>query len=123
MKKSILVCLLFSCMCFGLYADSVEDVQFKQYVEMTRKSEANSDGMTVCADPAYRIIFASMPIPLNYASVTPQVVQAMKKEMLAAIAKQEADCKIIKDLKISVVYTFITSDKGVFSIAISYKDL
>lgn len=123
MKKLLLGCLLSACVCSGLYADPVEDTQFKQYVELTRNHESNPEGMTVSSDATYRIIYAAMPIPMNKSDVTPEVIGKMKEQMLKEIAKEKADCKVIRDLKIRIVYTFITSDKDVFSISLSYKDL
>lgn len=123
MKSAFLGCLLVLSVCFGLYADTTADTQFKQYVELTKNDKDNPEGMTVCADNTYRIIYVAMPLPVNSTDVTPQVLQTMKKEMVAGIAKEEADCKIIRDLKISIVYTFITSDKRIFSITFSHKDL
>ena len=123
MKKFYLVSLLVLVVCMGVYADSAEDTQFKQYVELTRNHKNNPEGMTVCADYTYRIIYAAMPLAINYSDVTQQAMKSMKSEMLKGIAKEQADCKIIKDLKISIVYTFITSDKRIFTISFSYKDL
>lgn len=123
MKKFLLGCFLVACVCSGLYAGSAEDTQFKQYVELTRNHQGNPEGMTVTADNTYRIIFVAMPITINKSDVTPQMLKQMRAEMLKGLAKEKADCKVIKDLKISIVYTFITSDKNIFSITFSYKDL
>jgi|GEM_PF-5017863 len=123
MKKFYLVSLLVMVVCMGMYADSTEDAQFKQYVKLTRNHKNNPEGMTVYADYTYRIMYVAMPIAINYSDVTPQVLKAMKSEMLKGIAKEKADCKIIKDLKISIVYTFITSDKRIFTVSFSHKDL
>jgi len=123
MKRFLLGGLLVAGMCTGLYADSAEDAQFKQYVELSRNSPTNPEGMTLCADNTYRIIYAAMPIALNKSDATPELIKVMKTRMLAEMVKQKADCKIIKDLKINMVYTFITSDKNIFTITISYKDL
>lgn len=123
MKKIILVCLVFLGMSMALFADAVSDTQFRQYVELTRKHKNNPKGMTVTADYTYRIIYAAMPMPNASSDITPQVMANMKKAMLAAMRKQKADCKIMKNLKIQTVYTFITSDRKVFSISISYLDI
>lgn len=125
MKKIILVCLVFLGMSMALFADAVSDTQFRQYVELTRKHKNNPKGMTVTADYTYRIIYVAMPMPMPNASsdILPQVMANMKKAMLAELRKQKADCKIMKNLKIQMVYTFITSDRKVFSISISYLDI
>ena len=122
MKKFLLGCFLAACVCTGLYADSTEDTQFKQYVEMTRNHQNNPEGMTVAADNTYRIIYVAMPVAINKSDVTPQLLRTMRTEMMKGMAKEKADCKIIKDLKISIVYTFITSDKNIFTITFSHKD-
>ena len=123
MKKFLFGCVLAACMCSALYADSVEDAQFKQYVELTRMSPENPEGMTVVADNTYRIIYLTMPIALDKSSVTPDVISAMKAAMFKEMAQLDEDCKIVKNLKISFVFTFVTSDKDIFSITFSYKDL
>lgn len=123
MKKMFLGCFLALSMCFGLCAGALEDAQFKQYVETTKNDKDNPKGMTVCADNTYRIIYVAMPAAVNYSSVTPQVLKEMKKELVAEAAKEKEDCKIIKDLKITVVYTFITTDKRMFTVVLSHKDL
>ena len=123
MKKLYLVSLLVFGLCIVGYADLVEEAQFKQYVELTKNSKANPEGMTVCADYTYRIIYATMPTAINSSDVTPQFLKTMKNEILKGITSEKADCKIIKDLKISIVYTFITSDKKIFTLSFSYQDI
>ena len=126
MKGLFIACLFVVGMGVGLYADSVEDTQFLQYVETTKNSKDNPPGMTVAADAKYRIIYAAMPISINGSDVTPKVIESMKQEMVKGFRSDEemkADLKIIKDLKISFVWTFITTDKSIFSISISYKDI
>ena len=123
MKKAFLGCLAVLSMCFGLYADSTADTQFKQYVEVTRNNKENPEGMTVCADNTYRILYMAFPLPVNSSDVTPEVLKAAKKEMLAEMAKDDDDKKVIKDLKISIVFTFVTTDKRMFSINISHMEL
>ena len=122
MKKIGLACFLALTMCFTLYAGALEDTQFKQYVEINRNSKDNPEGMTVCADSTYRIIYFSMPTTIDFSSVNPQVMKNMKQAMLKEISKLKDDIKIIRNLKINLVYTFITSDKNIFTITISYKD-
>ena len=125
MKGLFIACLFVVGMGVGLYADSVEDTQFLQYVETTKNSKDNPPGMTVAADAKYRIIYAAMPISLNKSNVTPEILDKMRKSMLAAFQapNMKADCKVIKDLRISLVYTLITTDKKVFTISFSYQDL
>jgi aspartate aminotransferase-like enzyme len=105
-----------------LYAAPVDDTQFDAYVQLTKKSKSNPPGMTVVADKTYRIMYVSMPMAVSYSSVTPDVIAKMKNAMRASMKKSNADLKVIRDLKISLVYTFITTDKKVFSISFSYLD-
>lgn len=125
MKKSLIAGLFALGMFAGLYADPAEDAQFQQYVKLTKESKSNPQGMTVCADPTYRIIYAAMPISLNKSDVTPEILGKMRKAMLTSFQapSMNADRKIIKDLKISLVYTLITTDKKIFTISFSYQDL
>ena len=122
MKKFAIACFIALTMCFSLYADSVEDIQFNQYVNLTRNAKSNPDGMTVCADKTYRIIYVSMPIAIDFSSITPELIKNMRAEMIKGMKSEVQDVKVIKNLKISVVYTFITSDKNIFAITFSYKD-
>ncbi|MBR2427403.1 MAG: hypothetical protein IKB16_11770 [Lentisphaeria bacterium] len=122
MKKIILGCLLFCGMISGLYAQSLEDEQFKQYVELTKKSPTNPKGMSVSADYTYRIIYAAMPLPHKHSAFTPQVIAEMKKEMIRIMKTQINDVKVIKSLKINFVFTYITSDKNIIVIPLSYND-
>ena len=125
MKKVLVVCLLVFGWFAGLYADSAADTQFQQYVKMTREHKNNPPGMTVCADPVYRIIYAAMPIAINKADLTPEIRAKMKKSMLETFRTPDmkADCKIIRDLKISIVYTLITTDRKIVTVSFSYHDL
>lgn len=121
MKKFLFCCLIVIGMA-SAFADSTADIQFKQYVEMTRNNKTNPPGMTVSSDAKYRILYAAMPIAVNKSAITPDIVRQMKAGMITEMAKLEADCKIIKDLKITMIYTFITTDKYSIVIPISYKD-
>ena len=123
MKKILLACMLLLSTTVTLFANSTEETQFWQYVEANKKNAGNPPGMRLVADSKYRIIYTSMPIAVHSGSVTPKLRDKMKKNMLVAIRKEKADCAVIKDLKITIVYAFITSDKSVFTITISYKDL
>ena len=123
MKRFLLSCLVVSLMCSGLYADKLEDNQFRQYVELTKNSPNNPEGMSVTADYTYRIIYVTLPLALNKSSVTSKVMSEMKEAMIQEMKKEKEDCKVIKDLKIYLVFTYITSDKNLVSISLSYKDL
>ena len=79
--------------------------------------------MTVTADNKYRIIYIAMPLSANKSSITPEVKKAMLDAMLQEMRKQDADRKVIKDLKINLVYNFITSDKNIVTIPISFNDI
>ncbi len=125
MKKTLIAGLFVVSMFAGLYADSTEDAQFQQFVQLSKEDKNNPQGMTISSDSTYRIIYAALPIAINYAQATPANIAKMKKGMLDAIRTPEmkAQCKAIKDLKISFVYTFITTDKKIFSIPLSYQEL
>ncbi|MBE6357711.1 MAG: hypothetical protein E7057_00510 [Lentisphaerae bacterium] len=123
MKKLLLLSMLLLGASATLLADNVEDTQFRQYVELTRKSLTNPAGMTVASDSTYRIIYVAMPMAISSSDVTPEIMKSMKNIMLAAMRKETADCAVIKDLKISIVYSFITSDKHIFTTTITFNDL
>ena len=123
MKKFAFILGFLFCAYGAAYADSVGDAQFKQYVELTRNNASNPQGMTIAADYKYRMIYVTMPISINKADVTPEICRKMKREMIAGMRNEKSDCRIVRDLKISFVYTFITSDKNIFSIPVSYQDL
>ena len=123
MKKLLLLSMLLLGASATLSADNVEDTQFRQYVELTRKSLTNPAGMTVASDSTYRIIYVAMPMAISSSDVTPEIMKSMKNIMLAAMRKETADCAVIKDLKISIVYSFITSDKHIFTTTITFNDL
>ena len=46
----------------------------------------------------------------------------MKKEMIRIMKTQINDVKVIKSLKINFVFTYITSDKNIIVIPLSYND-
>ena len=118
MKKICLVLVLVVAAC-GVFASSAEKIQFRQYVELTKKSPTNPAGM----DEQYRIIYATMPLPINSSNVNKQNIDDTRASMLQEFKKYKNDIKIMKDLKIALVYTFVTSDKKVFCISLSYQDL
>ena len=123
MKKIVLGCLLFLGMISGLYADKTEDTQFNQYVESTKKSSLNTQGMSVTADSTYRIIYACMPISASSSHFTQETYKVMKKSMIEEMSKETAEVKVIKDLKIQFVFSFVTTDKKLISIPLSCQDL
>ena len=123
MKKIGLACFLALSMCFALCADSVEDTQFKQYVELAKAHKDNPKGMTVCADYTYRIIFATLPVPADFSSVTPELIKNLKEVTIKTMKTETDDVRIIRNLKINFVYNYITSDKKIVAITVSYKDL
>lgn len=123
MKKICLVLVLVVSACSGVFAASAERTQFRQYVELTKKSPTNPEGMTVVADEQYRIIYVAMPFTADSSSINEQVINSMRAGMLQAARSYKDDVKIIKNLKISFVYTSVTSDKKVFCIPLSYQDL
>lgn len=123
MKKLVLAFVLLIGMNIPLFADSTELIQFRQYVEATKNFPKNPAGMTVSSDEKYRIIYVAMPIAISSSDATAEVQKEMKKNMVLEMRKEKADCSVIKNLKITLVYAFIATDKKIFSICISYKDL
>ena len=125
MKKIFLVCAVMFGVCFGVFADSTSDKQFRQYVEMTQNAPTNPEGMTVTADYKYRIIYAAAPCPVNSSMITDKKQKEMKAELLKTLRQSELaeDRRIMKDLGINIVYALITTDKKVITINISYKEL
>ena len=124
MKKICLILLIIAGFTSAglLHAASLNDTQFDQYVQLTKNSKANPPGMTLVADKTYRVMYITMPIAIPYSSVTPEVIAKMKDAMLSSLKKSAADCKVIKDLKITVVYNFMTTDKYLFTIPFSYQE-
>ena len=125
MKKIFLVCAVMFGVCFGVFADSASDKQFRQYVEMTKNSPINPEGMTVTADYKYRIIYAAFPLPVNSSDVTESAKKELKNDMMKSMrdGTLAKDRRIIKNLGINFVYAFITTDQKVITISISYKEL
>ena len=122
MKKLILGTFLFLGIISALYADSNADKRFKEYVELTRKNPNNPPGSTIVADNTYRIMYMTLPIDCRASQMSPEVLKKLREMMLEGMRKETEDVKIIKELKISIVYTIITKDKKVFCIPISYND-
>ena len=124
MKKFILGWLLCAGVTFGLYASSAEEaVQFQQYVELTKKNASNPKGMTICADATYRIMYVTTPVPWSSTDLTPAKEKQLRQVMLNSFRKHKKDIELIKTLKIYIVYSFITSDKKIISVPLSFKDI
>ena len=121
-KYTILFAILLS-ICSSVFANSIEKIQFRQYVEMTQKHANTPQSMSIVADEKYRVIFCTMPLSINLDSVTPKVTTELKENMIKELRKETADVKIIKDLKITIVYSFITTNRKVISIAITYNEI
>jgi hypothetical protein len=123
MKKFILGCLLCAGVSFGLYATSAEEaVQFQQYVELTKKNPNNPKGMTVCADSTYRIIYVTTPVTWSSADLTPEKQTQLRNVLLNSCRKHKKDVDLIKTLKLYMVFSFITSDKKMISVPLSFKE-
>ena len=130
MKKFLVSCFLVASMFTGLYANPVEDAQFKDYVKklMDEKKKEGSDNFVLLADPTHRIIFTVMPIAAQKAKLTPEVIQAIRKNVLSSMTncKTEEDrknLKLFKVLKIRMVFSLITTDKDIVTFSLSYLDL
>ena len=119
MKKTFLTLLvMFSAVC-GLYANSSEDAQFKEYVQLTRQN-LNAPGASLSSDNKYRIIYIALTVNAPKSNISN--VQGVKNAMLAEMRKNVQEVKVVKQLKITFVYTFMTSDKYAVCVPISYKD-
>ena len=123
MKKYTVLFAILVSICSSVYAESIQNTQFRQYVEMPQKHANTPKAMSIVADERYRIIFCTMPLSINLDSVTPQVTTDLKENMIKELRKETADVKIIKDLKITIVYSFITTNRKVVSIAITYNEI
>ena len=123
MKKYTVLFAILVSICSSVYAESIQNTQFRQYVEMIKKHANTPQAMSIVADERYRIIFCTMPLSINLDSVTPQVTTDLKENMIKELRKETADVKIIKDLKITLVYSFITTNRKVVSIAITYNEI
>lgn len=124
MKKFILICTIMLGVLPALFADAAEDAQFRQYVELSQKSPTNPPGMTITADPTYRIVivYVTMPIAASKSNIDAAHIAVMKQAMINTMRNMKEDLRVIKSLNISTVYTFITVDKYLFSIPISYQE-
>ena len=122
MKKICLCCLLLFCVSFGLFAASEDDVTFREYVELTRKSPTNPKGMTVTADYEKNIIYCAVPAP-GLGTVTDAEKKQMKEQMLKTFRENKADVRVVKRLKISIVFVFITDSDKMLTISISHNEI
>lgn len=122
MKKIGLICLLVMCLGTGLYADAAGKRQFQEYVKLTRNFPTNPPGMTVTADETYRIIYVTMPVAASSQKFTPALRDNMKNEMIKMMRSQKEDIRVVKNLKISIVYTFITTDKKLIVVPMTHQE-
>ena len=120
--KRIALAFLVGLTLFGVVkAGETEDIQFEQYVKVNQ--ENLEDGQSIVADKKYRVIILTMPIAISHQDATPEVIRVMQREAIKAMRGEEADVRIIKSLKINMVINYITIDKKIVPIALSYKDL
>ena len=121
MKRVALAFLFGIALLSSVKADTAEDIQFEQYVEASKENLA--EGMSVVADKKYRIIILTMPIAVSYQDAKLDNISEIRNNAIKAMREETADVRIIKALKINIVYNFITIDKKVIPVAISYHDL
>lgn len=122
MKKIVFGCLLAIGMTVSLCAQDPSNVTFNEYVKLTKEAPSNPKGMTVCADETYRIIYVSLPLPIDSSKVTSELKKQMETQMKLSMRNNPEDLKIIKRLGISVVYTFITNDKKLILVGFAPSD-
>ena len=122
MKKICLCCALLFCVSFGLFAGAAEDREFRQYVEKAKQSPTNPQGMTVTADYNNRIIYAALLVP-KIANLTEAQKVQLKNTMLRNLKNYPAELQLIKRLRITSVYVYITNSKDVLTVTISPNDL
>ena len=122
MKKICLCCALLFCVSFGLFAGAAEDREFRQYVENTKKSPTNPQGMTVSADYNKRIIYSAMTIP-HIRNLTEAEKKQLKNMMIENMKSNATERKLIKRLKISFVIVLTTDSKDIIAVAISPNEL
>lgn len=120
--KRIALAFLVGLTLFGVVkAGETEDIQFEQYVEACKNHL--DDGQSIVADKKYRVIILTMPIAFHYQDATPEVIRGMQREAIKNMGEEKADVRIIKSLKINMVFNFITIDKKIVPITVSYRDL
>ena len=121
MKRMVLA-LFASLALFGaVKAGETEDIQFEQFFEVSKKNMPSN--CIAVADKVNRIIFVTGHIEADYDSITPELNKLVKKQMVEEMRKFPADARIIKELKITSIYHFITSDKKVVTVPIYWHDL
>ena len=121
MKRMVLAVLLGLTLCSAAQAGETEDIQFEQYVELSKKSL--DKGMSLIADTEYRLMVLTMPLAINHNDATSEVIRVMKNEAVKVMKQNDADVRIIKALKINMIFNYVTIDKKIIPIALSYKDL
>lgn len=120
--KRIALAFLVGLTLFGVVkAGETEDIQFEQFFEVSKKNMPSN--CIAVADKVNRIIFVTGHIEADYDSITPELNKLVKKQMLEEMKKFPADARIIKELKITSIYHFITSDKKVVTVPIYWHDL
>ena len=120
--KRIALAFLVGLALFGVVkAGETEDIQFEQYVEACKNHL--DDGQSIVADKKYRVIILTMPVAFHYQDATPEVIRGMQREAIKGMRGEEVDVRIIKSLKINMVFNYITIDKKIVPITVSYKDL
>ena len=122
MKKICLCCALLFCVSFGLFAGAAEDREFRQYVENTKQSPTNPQGMTVAADYNKRIIYSAITIP-HIRKLTEAERKQLKNMMLQNMKSDTKEISLVKRLKISFVFVFTTDSKDIITVAISPNEL
>ena len=120
--KRIALAFLVGLTLFGaVKAGETEDIQFEQFFEVSKKNMPSN--CIAVADKVNRIIFVTGHVEADYDSITPELNKLVKKQMVEAMRKFPADARIIKELKITSIYHFITSDKKVVTVPIYWYDL
>ena len=122
MKKLFAVMLVAFAALSPLFAGQSEDTKFNQYFERIRRS-ADGKTYTVIADKTFRIIYSAKRISATSARLTPQLIELMKANLLKTLKARPEDCRIIKELRITVILTSITEDDDAVCIKLSHLDI
>lgn len=118
MKKLLLaITLMFASV--GVFADD-----FDQLVSMLKGTGAQQ-GWTVRANKERRIIFFEVKLDDNSDGITQEIFDAFKPAMVANFKKgaKEEGVAAIKQMGVTLYFTFITTDGKRFNIAITPQDL
>ena len=123
MKKLLpLAMLLFAS--FGVFAaETIDDFDTLATALKTRLEER---GVLVRADKAARTIFLDFKVPNPSNGITQAQIDAMKPDMIRGMKERDKDGKqarLFKDLKVTLVYNFVTTDGVKYTLVISYKEL